>query len=294
MPRTSSARQSQAPQTPNRATRGWPQINEAIYMTNAPGQCTAGDDESSGAEIPSRKELKKRSAAKQVQEELDEAQDDQGEPEYVSQAVLRPNKLQRCPLLIRITGGRLRRFLSIDSRRMYEQTPESHPLLHLTIFPQGGVEYHVKWLGYPDEQNTWEPPSNVDDCAPLDKYHEQIGGPPKPAGKTPARADSKKRKASSSAVDSPTVSGSTSRGAKKAKAESSTTNGGDIKLAKRDSFKPPAGSWENEIISIETMSVGDDNGLYAYIQWKDGHRSQHRNTVVNSKCPQKVSSHCSS
>jgi hypothetical protein len=32
---------------------------------------------------------------------------------------------------------------------------------------QGQLEYLVKWLGYPENQNTWEPKSNLTHCPEL-------------------------------------------------------------------------------------------------------------------------------
>ena len=37
-----------------------------------------------------------------------------------------------------------------------------------------GKEYLVKWLGYPDSDNTWEPDTNLTNCQQrLQKYHAQ-------------------------------------------------------------------------------------------------------------------------
>ena len=37
-----------------------------------------------------------------------------------------------------------------------------------------GTEYLIKWLGYPDSENTWEPDTNLTNCRlHLRKYHDQ-------------------------------------------------------------------------------------------------------------------------
>lgn len=137
---------------------------------------------------------------------------------------------------------------------------------------------------------------NLEDNEKLQDYLDSIGGRPDP--KTPARSDStsKKRK-----LEEP--SGSKQRGAKKAKEDTptlsmkkgTTASGGRRKSAKGESQKeepdwnPPPGSWEESIINIDTMEIGEDGILYAYVVWKDQKRSQHPSAVVNMKCPQKVS-----
>ena len=35
---------------------------------------------------------------------------------------------------------------------------------------QGQLEYLVKWVGYPENQNTWEPKSNLTHCPELIQY----------------------------------------------------------------------------------------------------------------------------
>ena len=51
-------------------------------------------------------------------------------------------------------------------------------------------------------------------------------------------------------------------------------------------FKPPCGSWEEEVQGIEIRSIGGD--VIALLQWPDGHRTQHPLDQVYKRCPQKV------
>jgi hypothetical protein len=53
------------------------------------------------------------------------------------------------------------------------------------------VEYLVKWLNFPDSENTWEPKANINPRL-VDQYDNEnggpINGPPLKAPKTPKRA----------------------------------------------------------------------------------------------------------
>jgi hypothetical protein len=44
-----------------------------------------------------------------------------------------------------------------------------------------GIQYLVKWKGYPDSENSWEPKRNVDDAEDaLKQFHKKFPGKPKP------------------------------------------------------------------------------------------------------------------
>lgn len=53
-------------------------------------------------------------------------------------------------------------------------------------------------------------------------------------------------------------------------------------------FKPPAGSWEEEVVDVE-MFRGDDGELRVFLTWRNGSKSQHAAQQAYLRCPQRVS-----
>lgn len=54
-------------------------------------------------------------------------------------------------------------------------------------------------------------------------------------------------------------------------------------------WKPPVGSWEEEIESIDACHDEHTGKLTVYLTWKNGHKTQHDTKVIYQRCPQKVS-----
>ncbi|CAK7233441.1 hypothetical protein SBRCBS47491_008611 [Sporothrix bragantina] len=52
-------------------------------------------------------------------------------------------------------------------------------------------------------------------------------------------------------------------------------------------FKPPAGSWEDEVAGVE-MFRSDDGELRVFLTWKNGSKSQHAAQQAYTRCPQKI------
>jgi chromobox protein 1 len=57
--------------------------------------------------------------------------------------------------------------------------------------------------------------------------------------------------------------------------------------AKEAGFKPPTGSWEDEIVEIEA-SDGPAGSIVVYLTWKGGQKTSHSHDQVYKRCPQKV------
>ncbi|KAJ9640303.1 hypothetical protein H2201_006927 [Coniosporium apollinis] len=161
-------------------------------------------------------------------------------------------------------------------------------------FENGTVMYEIKWLGYEKKADrTWEPESNLEGAQEsLKAYFKQIGGRPQ----VPSAKD-KKRKISEAASSTPTGSGTTGRGRKKAKSEegsgleaaedSASTKG------KAKEWQPPKGSWEEEVMQIDTVEEPTNpktgkKERVGYVIWNDGKKTQHPLRVINQKCPQKM------
>jgi chromobox protein 1 len=53
-------------------------------------------------------------------------------------------------------------------------------------------------------------------------------------------------------------------------------------------WKPPAGSWEDHVESIDACHDENTGKLIVYLTWKDGQKTQHDTKVIYQRCPQKV------
>lgn len=53
-------------------------------------------------------------------------------------------------------------------------------------------------------------------------------------------------------------------------------------------WKPPAGSWEDDISYVDACHDETTGKLVVYLTWRNGHKTQHDLKVVYSRCPQQV------
>ena len=60
--------------------------------------------------------------------------------------------------------------------------------------------------------------------------------------------------------------------------------------AKAAEFKPPTGSWEEDVVGIDACE-GPEGAIVVYLTWKGGQKSQHPTAQVYKRCPQRVSNH---
>lgn len=58
--------------------------------------------------------------------------------------------------------------------------------------------------------------------------------------------------------------------------------------AKKVEWKPPSGSWEDHVESVDMCQDEDPGNFIVYLKWKNGKKTQHPKEVVYRRCPQKV------
>jgi len=150
-----------------------------------------------------------------------------------------------------------------------------------------------KWAGYDNPKDlTWEPEENLETAKEtLKAYFKKKGGrPTKPSG--PTAKKSKKRKLDD--VDTP----KSGKGLKHIKSETPEVASGRKKKVEKgqDEWKPPAGSWENDVMDIDTIEevLDPQEGVqkrFAYVVWINGRKTRHQLPTLNQKCPQKMLSY---
>lgn len=117
----------------------------------------------------------------------------------------------------------------------------------------------------------------------LDEYYESVGGREKVFNDMKNALKTKKR-GRSTANNTPTAGNKRAR--KSADHPADTSPPASVKQA---AWKPPAGSWEDEIASLDACEDEVEGKLMVYLTWKNGHRTQHETKVIYKRCPQKVS-----
>jgi len=129
----------------------------------------------------------------------------------------------------------------------------------------------VKWKGYEKKSDmTWEPEENCEGAKEvLDEYFESIGGKPQYAAPT--------NKRSRPSVGTPGT----------AKKKKTTPSNDSPAPTEEPKWKPPPGSWEEEIQAIDTLEK-TEKGLICYLQWANGRKSQHEVHTVYKKAPQRM------
>lgn len=150
----------------------------------------------------------------------------------------------------------------VEAIKKHRFDPATHELLLL-----------VKWKGYDKKSDmTWEPEANCDGAKEIvAEYFRSVGG--RPVYEAPS--EGKKRARASTGGNA---------SAKKKKVTPARDNSDGPEEPK---WKPPAGSWEDEIQAIDTIEK-TDKGLICYVQWGNGKKSQHEVHTVYKKAPQRM------
>ncbi|UNI22542.1 hypothetical protein JDV02_008422 [Purpureocillium takamizusanense] len=151
------------------------------------------------------------------------------------------------------------------------------------IDDDGSLKFLVKWEGWEKKSDmTWEPEDNLLESASeiLEEYLKSIGGRDSIFEETEKAARGKKRgRASTGATTAPKRS--RKNGAAGHPAESTPP-------ASAKKWSPPAGSWEDEIESIDACEDEGNGKLVVYLIWKNGSKTKHDTSVIYKKCPQKM------
>ncbi|KAH6605644.1 hypothetical protein Trco_004797 [Trichoderma cornu-damae] len=150
------------------------------------------------------------------------------------------------------------------------------------IDEDGSLKFHVKWEGYEKKSDmTWEPEENLQESAGeiLSTYLESIGGREKIFEETQEAARGKKRNRTSSSTPA--------AGTKRSK-RNGTHPGDSTPPTTADKWSPPAGSWEDEIETIDACEDEGSGRLVVYLVWKNGRKTKHDTKVIYKKCPQKM------
>lgn len=59
-------------------------------------------------------------------------------------------------------------------------------------------------------------------------------------------------------------------------------------VSAKKTWTPPAGSWEDEIETIDACEDEGSGKLVVYLVWKNGQKTKHDTQIIYKKCPQKA------
>ncbi|KAH7312366.1 hypothetical protein B0I35DRAFT_411097 [Stachybotrys elegans] len=151
------------------------------------------------------------------------------------------------------------------------------------IDEDGSLKFQVKWEGYDSKKDlTWEPEDNLMESASevLDEYMAKIGGREKIFEQTDKALKTKKRGRS--------IGGTPNGAAKRVRKNGAAHPAESTPPATVKKWSPPAGSWEDEIDTIDACEDGGGGKLVVYLIWKNGQKTKHDTQVIYKKCPQKM------
>ncbi|KAI1324369.1 hypothetical protein F5Y16DRAFT_381284 [Xylariaceae sp. FL0255] len=147
----------------------------------------------------------------------------------------------------------------------------------------GTLKYKVKWEGYEKKADqTWEDEDNLKENATqvLEEYLESVGGRDKIIEESQTALKSKKR-------GRPSAGSAAVNGTKRRRNESHPDSATPPASATK-AWKPPAGSWEDDVESIDACQDEQTGKLVVYLTWKNGRKTQHDTKVIYQRCPQKM------
>ncbi|CAN8097915.1 unnamed protein product [Discula destructiva] len=152
------------------------------------------------------------------------------------------------------------------------------------IAADGKPRFEVKWEGWPKKSDrTWEPEENLTENATeaLNTYYASIGGKQNIFKQTDAALAGRKRGRQSNSA--------TPADPKRVKKQ----NGHPLDStppasARAVEWKPPSGSWEDHVETVDMCQDENDGSFIVYLTWKNGKKTQHPKEVIYRRCPQKM------
>ncbi|WZH48845.1 Putative chromatin-associated swi6 [Fusarium acuminatum] len=116
----------------------------------------------------------------------------------------------------------------------------------------------------------------------LDQYLEKFGGREQLFEQTETAAKTKKRRRATNGTSSATST--TTKRSRRTEAHPADST--PPTTAKK--WSPPAGSWEDEIETIDACEDEGSGKLIVYLIWKNGHKTKHDVQIIYKKCPQRM------
>ncbi|EEY21909.1 heterochromatin protein one [Verticillium alfalfae VaMs.102] len=144
--------------------------------------------------------------------------------------------------------------------------------------------FKVKWEGYSKKADqTWEPESNLTEGAPeiIAEYYKSVGSRAMILEESRKGKEAKKRGRPASS----TPAASSKRARKSRDHPSDSTPPAS---ATANTWKPPSGSWEDDVTTIDACEDEETGKLIVYLNWKNGQKTKHTTDVIYKRCPQKM------
>jgi hypothetical protein len=113
----------------------------------------------------------------------------------------------------------------------------------------------------------------------LNDYLASVGGRDKIVGESQTALKTKKR-------GRPSAGGTPANGTKRRRNDDHPASA--TPPASTRAWKPPQGSWEDDVESIDACHDEHTGKLMVYLTWKNGQKTQHDTKVIYQRCPQKV------
>ncbi|XP_075153828.1 suppressor of variegation 205 [Haematobia irritans] len=159
---------------------------------------------------------------------------------------------------------------------------------------KGKIEYFLKWKGYPESENTWEPEENLD-CQDLIQAFEEQRAKDEAAATTSAKASEKTKKESGSGRSSSIGNkrkneDSKSSGNKKKRTDSSKDETDNESVSDVSTRHSELTGFDKGLEAEKILGASDSNGgLYFLIQFKGVDQAEMvAASVANIKIPQMV------